>query len=476
MAPVDDDVVPVPLLQQITTALDIMYTMDVIVRGELRPELLKASLEHLTRLGDWRKLGSRLKTSKQHGYELYIPQAFSTERPAFQWDERRVAGSAAKAGLLLERTRDVSYHPALRDMLDPYRSKKFPLTLKELLTSPKRADESILSVSVVAFEDATLVSITLPHIFTDAMGMSHIFSAWCTVLAGRPDDVPAFVGFKEDPLKDVEGKFPSDIPRAHRVRHENGLKVARLYSKYAVEIIRFKEDTRIIFIPVRKLDAIKAAADAELKSQGAEGWVSTADAVSAIFMKLACLHDSPKDTRLFSLGFAANARNRTPALTGPSSAGCVGCSVLQLNTVPTPSNEIQRASLAQLAIMHRSAVKQLDSHSEVAANISTLREAYQLKRMPLYCKIRGSGYFVTNWSAGAFNALDFSPALVDGASDGKVVFVGGSSGPPGSERRNWCIVFSKDGNGIPEEDRGVWAETAFSVHKWPKVEEYLASL
>lgn len=193
-------------------------------------------------------------------------------------------------------------------------------------------------------------------------------------------------------------------------------------------------------------------------------------------LQLANLFEHPKDPRLFSLGFSANARSRVPELQSPE--GFIGCAVLSHNTAPTPGAEIQRASLAQLALLHRAAVQQLDAPSEVAANISTLRLAYKLKRMPINNKLRGTGYYVTNWCAGSFTALDFSAALVaagDG-SDGRVIFVAGDAFPPGGERRNWAIVFAKDGEAIPPQERGVWFETGFSVHKWPKVEEYLASL
>lgn len=222
----------------------------------------------------------------QHGYELHIPKAFSVDRPAFQWHEQRVKSTAADAGVILPRTQNVSFHPSLKSILGQYRPSAIPSTVKELLSNPKRADESILSVAVVVFDDTTLISLTLPHVFTDAMGMSNIFSAWATVLSGQHEDLPPLLGFRDDPLRDVHGEYGSDIPPGSRVRVVSALGLTRFYAKYVPEIVRYKEETRIVFLPQAKLDAVKAAAERELKAQGKDGWVSTADVVSAVLMKV----------------------------------------------------------------------------------------------------------------------------------------------------------------------------------------------
>ncbi|KZV94856.1 hypothetical protein EXIGLDRAFT_766731 [Exidia glandulosa HHB12029] len=478
-----DLVVPVPFFSQITTALDIMYFMDVVVSGQLQPDVLKGALEELTELGGWRKLGARLKRSKQHGFEFHIPKRFSAERPAFLWDERREDKSASDAGILPSRTASVSLHPALADGIGRYRPPRFARrVVKELLTDPKRLDDPILQASVVVFRDVTLISLSVPHILTDAMGFKNIFSAWCTVLAGRKETVPPLLDFDVDPLRDVQGEYGSDIARGTRVRVASKLALVRFYAKYAIEVVKLPdEETRIIFIPLAKLEAVKAAAKSELASRGVDGWVSTADAVSAVMMKLGTLFYKPTDTRPFALAFSANARGRVPALqSAVEKDGFIGCAVLSHNTAPTPVSDIRGASLASLAIMHRTAVQQLDSPSEVAANISTSRRAYEKQRWVLNFKIRGTGYYVTNWMAADYTSLDFTAALAPNIertdAAGRVLFAAGDAAEVGMMRRNWSIVFAKDGPAIPEQERGVWLETGFARQHWPAVEEFLASV
>jgi len=60
----DYDVVPVPLLHQIPFAIEIMLTVGLVVSGQLDTQKLRVALEELTNLGEWRKIGSRIRRVK----------------------------------------------------------------------------------------------------------------------------------------------------------------------------------------------------------------------------------------------------------------------------------------------------------------------------------------------------------------------------------------------------------------------------
>lgn len=62
-------------------------------------------------------------------------------------------------------------------------------------------DRPQLSLHVVSFTDATLVSLTWPHTLWDAMGRREFLLAWTAVLAGRTDDVRPAYGADEQPLR-----------------------------------------------------------------------------------------------------------------------------------------------------------------------------------------------------------------------------------------------------------------------------------
>lgn len=61
-------------------------------------------------------------------------------------------------------------------------------------------DEPQLSLHVVSFADATLVSLSWPHTFLDAMGRHELLTAWTAVLEGRDGDVKALHGVDQDPF------------------------------------------------------------------------------------------------------------------------------------------------------------------------------------------------------------------------------------------------------------------------------------
>lgn len=72
------------------------------------------------------------------------------------------------------------------------------------------ADRPAISMHIVVFLDATLVTLTLHHVFADALGLVGIYQAWTAILAGRDDEIPPIVGFEEDPL----GSLVEDVPIA----------------------------------------------------------------------------------------------------------------------------------------------------------------------------------------------------------------------------------------------------------------------
>lgn len=64
-------------------------------------------------------------------------------------------------------------------------------------------DRAQLHLFPVKFTNATIVCILLPHYAMDAVGQVAPYQAWTKVLAGNADKVTDFLGFKDDPTKDI---------------------------------------------------------------------------------------------------------------------------------------------------------------------------------------------------------------------------------------------------------------------------------
>ncbi|UPX15718.1 uncharacterized protein EKO05_0006158 [Ascochyta rabiei] len=94
-----------------------------------------------------------------------------------------------------------------------------PIFFKALVTRPERPTEMVdwtekdhlaLSVHVVSLTNATLVNLSWPHVFLDALGRQRLLQAWLAVLDGR-EDAPIFVPYKDDPIvANAEGANPSN--------------------------------------------------------------------------------------------------------------------------------------------------------------------------------------------------------------------------------------------------------------------------
>jgi len=146
-------------------------------------------------------------------------------------------------------------------------------------------------VSIVTFADATLLSLTVPHVFTDALGMRNIFSAWALVLSGRASEVPPVVGFEDDVLADFDGDWPPSVPAGARARPIHPLVMLRHVFLMLVDLALYRAETRIIFIPNTLLERQKTEANEDMRrnEQDSKLFVSTADVVSALIAKVRLL-------------------------------------------------------------------------------------------------------------------------------------------------------------------------------------------
>lgn len=150
--------------------------------------------------------GPRQATGK---LQYHVPEQYDQNRPAFGYSciehDQKIREHPVAGGIP-----DSEASPRVFEVSDD-RDSTFcdaghPRTTEDWLNS----DRPAISMHIVVFLDATLVTLTVHHVFADALGLVGIYQAWTAILDGRDDEIPPFLGFEEDPL----GYLVEDIPTA----------------------------------------------------------------------------------------------------------------------------------------------------------------------------------------------------------------------------------------------------------------------
>ncbi|KAJ5787607.1 hypothetical protein N7457_002597 [Penicillium paradoxum] len=187
------------------TVLDVSLKFDNV----LDLTKLRAALEQLMEIGDWRQLGARLRMNKDGKYEYHIPTQFDASRPAFIMTNAQHETSIVDHPLgakLPQPTGIPTIFPS-PDELSPYlRSADAPTTIDDWLYS----DLPQLAIHIITFTDATIITITWIHTLADVMGMTTILNAWTAMLRGEREKIPKLEGFRSEPLTQLAQRTPAE--------------------------------------------------------------------------------------------------------------------------------------------------------------------------------------------------------------------------------------------------------------------------
>ncbi|KAI0399005.1 hypothetical protein F4802DRAFT_611210 [Xylaria palmicola] len=167
----------------------------------LDPIKLHQSLDRLLRRDDgWRKLRGRIRLNEHGRLEIHVPPASDHERPAVTVSHVSFNTTIDHHDLAC-RLPQPTESPSLRANHGDFKvlgiSPGTPQTIGEYLTT----DSPQLALHTVSFTDATLVSLTWPHIAYGDAGLADIIKAWSLVLARRDDEVaPILAAGSKDPM------------------------------------------------------------------------------------------------------------------------------------------------------------------------------------------------------------------------------------------------------------------------------------
>lgn len=412
-----------------------------------------------------------------------MPREFTPERPAVTFshetfdtsiDEHPLASTLPVA----------SNRPYTQDVgqkfLDLAITKDSPRVFEDYICS----DNPQMTLHVVSFTDATLVSISWPHTMTDAMGRHALVTNWCRVLAGREDEVTPLLGTEKDPLETI-GTGPVHEKEERWMYKDQAIAGFSMFIwvlRFVWEIIRVrKQESRVIFLPAATVKKLRDRAiddlAAEAQNVDEKPFLSDGDVLTAWTARMACLHLSPRSTQGMTVMNVFEVRSRLPSVFN-TAASYIGNFVFASWTLFTVGDLLTQP-LGKVALKLRTTLAAQITEPQVRGMIREMRETVAKAGRPaLVLKPRSILMTYSNWSKGKFfDIVDFSPAIIKSGKPGPVVpkpgrpvYFSSTAVTPPPTMRNVYNISGRDAAG------NYWITGVLLPQVWPKFDEELKKL
>ncbi|KAF2158980.1 hypothetical protein M409DRAFT_30514 [Zasmidium cellare ATCC 36951] len=453
----------------------VMYFM-MRFNAPLCPLKLQAALAKLLARDGWRKLGARLRLNKAGHLEYHVLIETDDQRRVLRFHHEKYEMAIAQHPLA-SRLPKASSQPEIvgraEDFLSLMRQPHDPEKLADYLSE----DEPILGLHVVSFSDATIVTLSWPHVALDGMGRKALLDAWSLVLQGREDEVSEFHGFDEDPLATL-GTNPTEA-YVHERKAFRWWDMLVFTFRYLVDQIFWqpKDESRVICLPKSFVQTLKAQAAADIAAEQPSAYVSEGDVISVWWTRriVSCTPVRPFQTVALNVAFGLRwllAKDLLPAAKAYVSNA--------VTFVPTfmPAKDVLNKSLGQVALAVRQSLISLGTREQVEARLAIDRAAQE--------KTGGGALFgdpwmhmvvCTNWMKGSFYDVDLSAAVIgDSCSgdkerqQGRPSYIQLHSFARGFSLINGFSITGKDTAG------NVWLHSVLRREYWQRIEQDLRSI
>ncbi|KAI1204079.1 uncharacterized protein F4807DRAFT_449024 [Annulohypoxylon truncatum] len=397
---------------------DLFRFDDVLDAGKL-----KTSLSKLLDRPGWRKLGARIRLNKNGNYDYHIPAYFDEERVPFAFHCEALDININEHPRASRFRRDpnadtprIQCHEA--DWIDLMWQPGDPKGIGDYLYS----DRPILGFRMITFVDATLLTISWPHMVFDTMGHAAFLRAWLLVLNGRDDEVPEFHGYESDPLGAL-GSQP--VERYKYADKQFGTwHVIILGLRYAWDRLwdpKAEDGGRTIFVPAAYAQQLCETARSELKAlqtKGEVSFISEGDIICAWWAQQLALALIPKPSNQeVGLYNVYGLRGRLGQDLLPSSRAYVGnafCSAPAFMTV----KDILTRPLGLIAAAVRQSYMDLSTRDQLEAAMSLARTAQDKGGAALFGSPWMHWITCSNWTKAGLFDMDFSGALTQRLGEG----------------------------------------------------------
>ncbi|KAF2007692.1 hypothetical protein P154DRAFT_583862 [Amniculicola lignicola CBS 123094] len=473
-----DDIYPVHMLDDTPTLRGIIVTWTLCFNDVLDADKLHSSLSELLEIGDWRKVGGRLRLKPNGRLEIHVPRPFTTSRPAVSYAHQTLPLNIEDhplASTLPKPTPGPSIHPGPPSFRAFAAAENAPSTIEDYIFT----DTPQLSLYITSFNNATLVALSWPHTLMDVMGQQALLHSWSLVLSNRTSSVPPFLGAHNDAITTAIDA-PTDPAKQEQYKllpsRLAGWAMAKFGFRFATDLLWDRTvSTRTIYLPKTTLHALHRRAQDDLPAHpetGQKPFISDGDVLTA--WALRAVASSLPSPRPIAALHALNARFRLPQLANASGVYVQNMSVAAFTSIPAG---MATGPLGPIALENRRCLMEQAAEAQVLAYLRELRSEATNggdAAAMLFCAPDALLMPFTNWArADFFQAADFSAAVVRegevGASRGNppgtLVFQHASSMRQSVMVRNVVVVLGKDREG------GYWLMGSLLEPAWARIEE-----
>ncbi|VUC28947.1 unnamed protein product [Clonostachys rosea] len=470
-----DEVFPLHFIDRSASLRNPVHVSTWYFDDVLDGDKLYKSLDDLLHLGDWRKFGGRFRQDKGGKVEVHVPEHFTSDRPSIRYSHDSLPMRAAEhplASRVPKVSSQPTFHQATEEFLLPLTVRPgMPHAMEDYLSS----DEPLLSLRVVVFLDATIVSLAWPHAVMDAVGMSILIQSWSLILAGREKEILTLDGVREDLLYRATLK-----PAAERFALEPymlaGFRLFLLLLRFVCDILfGGRRENRIVYLPKKSVETLHSRAMCEINLHRKEPLrISRSDAILSLFSRSLVL--AQKRPLLVIAPMDLRSRLKDIFLSSmlyPQNA-IQGCHFT------VNADETTTKSIGPLALAFRQNIIRQGGHQQLLAMLRCNRELSDSGGDPatLYGPSNATIMSATNLNkANLLSIPNFAPAVIGEKCSEKAT---GARGLPSFFNTSHSRLVWRRGNilmnlGV-DQDGGHWINGSFNVRTWKQIEDSLKDL
>ncbi|KAJ6005905.1 hypothetical protein N7451_003849 [Penicillium sp. IBT 35674x] len=448
-------------------------TMELIMRFDdvLDQAKLQQSLKRLLKIGNWRKLGARVRPKgdpAEKKYEYHIPEQYDDVRPGFIYRVSKHSGSINSHPTAARLPRHNHGTPTLGS------SQVFSeLGLRSEdprdLTDWAYTDLPQLFFHHVVFTDATVISMTYPHSLMDGVGHGTFLRAWMAVLHEREHEVPELGSFE-----DYRSPLADKTPAKNFILYDHLLSrlglLLFLFNSFIENMWATREE-KIVCVPGEFVRELRAQTLNELDPKQEKQFLSENDVILAWFTRtiLSAAKTSGKRSLILMNSFDI----RSVAL--PPQVAHLFNAVIPAYTI-VPVSQVLKQPLAFLATQIRHSLAQQRVPEQIEAWYAMVGARLKQGLFPLIGTSGGFTTTYTNWDKAGLFRLDLSPAVTQQGLplDQRTSKIGYPSCVFCAncfsmlKLRSAGVCLGKDGKG------NWWFQWLLRKREWKKIEEYLS--
>ncbi|RGP58999.1 lysr family regulatory [Fusarium longipes] len=380
--------------------------------------MLGDSLSQLIALPGWNKLGGRIRMNSNNKLEIHVPKAFSPERPAFRFHHTDFDISIDEHPLASKLPKPSMEQPSVQELQSDLTTLGVPPGTPLCLDDYLKSDSPQLTVHIVSFTDATLVSICWPHVSVDGMSLAQLGHAWSLALAGRVSEILPMLSTCEDPMAKA-GQDPAFTqPHPLERKQITGWRLYIFAFYYIFDLIWWRTiESRVVFLPKTTVRELRNRALLSLTKEDQTPFVSESDVIVAWLTIVVVSALFPKGSnRAVTIGNAFDLRGRAPSLfpvTGDKGAyiqnAVFPCwALVSATTVHRRDGNI----LGSVALAVRRSIQEQTTESSIHAQARLTRNALDQSGVPpLFGDANQFTIHFASVKADLARSLDLGPAI-----------------------------------------------------------------